>query len=261
MLYKHSILFLALGITLSAPSHAGSDWWNKGIEYIKDAQAASKVPEPSETAERGATSTTTTSFTSAELEKAFRQALNIGAENVVSQLGMTDGFNLDPKIHINLPGSLQNVDRILSRFGYGSLTEELELKLNRAAEEATPQAKTLFIESIKRMTFNDVQKIYNGGQDSATQYLKSKTEDKIREKMAPIVAGKLQEVGAIQLYDKVMAQYMSYPLVPNISANLQEHVLDKSVDGIFYYLAEEEKAIRQDPVKQTTELLKKVFQQ
>lgn len=233
---------------------AQANWWEKGVEMYKDMQTTQSDNTNSDSA-------ATSQFSVEELQKAFRQALNIGAENVIAQLGVENGFNLDPKAHINLPASLQKVHSLLDRFGYGQLTDDLELKLNQAAEEATPQAKELFVNAIKEMSFDDVRKIYQGADDSATLYLKSKTTDKIRTQMGPIVNAKLQEVGALQLYDKVREKYQSYPLVPNISADLQQHVLDKGIDSIFYYLAEQEKAIREDPAKQTTELLKKVFQQ
>lgn len=244
-------VFSALILT-NQTAHA--NWWEKGVEMYQEMQTTQKSSTDSETL-------STSNFSVEELQKALRQALNIGAENVISQLGVENGFNLDPKAHINLPSSLQNVHNLLDRFGYGQLTENLELKLNQAAEEATPQAKQLFLEAIQEMTFDDVRKIYQGTDNSATLYLKNKTADKIRTQMGPIVTAKLQEVGALQLYDQVREKYQSYPLVPNISADLQQHVLDQGVDSIFYYLAEQEKAIRKNPQKQTTELLKKVFQQ
>ncbi|MBN2646831.1 MAG: DUF4197 domain-containing protein [Thiotrichales bacterium] len=240
----------ALSLSCALPVNSQANWFEKGLElYQQNSQASSPT-----------SSASSSQFSSAELEQAFRQALSLGSENVLAKLGLENGFNQDPKVHIRLPESLQSVDRVLKRVGYASLTSDLELKLNRAAEAAAPEAKTLFLETIQQMSFEDVREIYQGGPDSATQFLKSKTADKIRSKMAPIVSEKLQEVGALQLYDQVMAQYMRYPLVPNLSANLQQHVLDKSVDGIFLYLGEEEKAIRENPTKQATELLKRVFQ-
>ncbi len=56
-----------------------------------------------------------------------------------------------------------------------------------------------------------------------------------------------------------MGKYKSLPLVPDVQADLSQHVLSKGIDGIFYYLAKEEKAIRDNPAKRTTDLLKKVF--
>ncbi|MBO1927379.1 DUF4197 domain-containing protein [Thiomicrorhabdus sp. 6S2-11] len=251
---KTLLMTLSLCALLLSSQSAYANWWEKGVEMYKEMQTT-------QTNNTNTDSSASSQFSVEELQKAFRQALNIGAENVISQLGVENGFNLDPKAHIKLPTSLQKVHSLLDRFSYGQLTDDLELKLNQAAEEATPQAKQLFVDAIKEMSFDDVRKIYQGADDSATQYLKSKTADKIRTQMGPIVTAKLQEVGALQLYENVREQYMSYPLVPNLNADLQSHVLDSGIDSIFYYLAEQEKAIRENPEKQTTELLKKVFQQ
>jgi hypothetical protein len=109
------------------------------------------------------------------------------------------------------------------------------------------------------MTFDDVKKIYQGPQDSATQYLKSKTAPQIKATMAPIVDKTLNEVGAITAYDKAISKYKDLPFVPNVKADLLNHVVNEGMNGMFYYIAQEEAAIRKDPVKQSTELLKKVF--
>jgi hypothetical protein len=139
------------------------------------------------------------------------------------------------------------------------MVDDLELKLNRAAESATPKAKKLFIQSIKDMTFEDVKTIYKGADDSATRYFQRKMAPALHEEMQPIVDGSLSQVGAIQAYDSIMGRYQTLPLVPDVKANLTEHVIQRGMDGIFFYMAKEEAAIRKNPVKQTTVLLKKVF--
>lgn len=194
-----------------------------------------------------------------EIGGAFKDALSIGAKNVVNQLGVTDGFNGDPSIHIPLPGELNTVKTMLSKIGMSQSIDDLELKLNRAAEAATPKAKALFLQAIKDMSFDDIKNIYEGPEDSATQYFKSKMTPSLKKEMQPIVEKSLSQVGAIQSYDTAMGQYKALPFVPDVQADLTEHVLQKGLDGIFYYIAKEEAAIRKDPVKQTTALLKKVF--
>ncbi|OIO66671.1 MAG: hypothetical protein CO186_10560 [Zetaproteobacteria bacterium CG_4_9_14_3_um_filter_49_83] len=137
--------------------------------------------------------------------------------------------------------------------------DELELKLNRAAEAATPKAKKLFADAVRAMTIDDARRILNGPEDAATQYFKAKMSDPLRVEMKPVVDQSLAEVGAVQVYDQVMGKYKSLPFVPDVKADLTGHVLDKGLDGIFLYLAKEEAAIRQNPVKRSTEILKKVF--
>jgi hypothetical protein len=195
----------------------------------------------------------------AEIGNAFKDALSIGTQNVVSKLGTTDGFNADPSIHIPLPGELQTVKTMLAKVGMSQSVDDLELRLNRAAEAATPKAKALFLQAIREMSFDDVRKIYEGPEDSATRYFKRKMTPSLKKEMKPIVEDSLSQVGAIQSYDAVMGQYKAMPFVPDVKANLTEHVLEKGMDGIFHYIAKEEASIRKDPLKQTTALLQRVF--
>ena len=177
----------------------------------------------------------------------------------MAQLGRADGFNADSAIHIPLPKQLETVKSVLSKIGMSQSIDDLELKLNRAAEAATPKAKALFWDAITSMTFEDVQTIYKGPKDSATQYFKGKMTPALTQEMQPIVTDSLSQVGAIQTYDQVMGKYRELPLVPDIKADLTAYVLGKSLDGIFYYVAKEEAAIRENPLRQTTDLLKQVF--
>lgn len=194
-----------------------------------------------------------------EIAAGLRDALKVGTERVVGQVGATDGFNADPEIHIPLPENMQTVQRALARVGMSSMVDDVELKLNRAAEAAAPRAKQLFWDAIAAMTMDDVKAIYNGPKDAATQYFRRTMSDPLRDTMRPVVDDTLQQVGAIQAYDRTMARYKSIPLVPDVKADLTNHVLDKALDGIFLYLAREEAAIRDQPVKRTTDILKKVF--
>lgn len=190
---------------------------------------------------------------------AFKQALQIGTSDVVAQLGQNNGFNLDPKIHIPLPNSLDRVQSTLKKVGLSYLLDDLETKVNHAAELATPHAKELFFNAISQMTFDDVMAIYNGPQDSATRFFQNKMSAPLMSKMSPFVTNAISQAGAVQAYDKVMGQYSAIPFLPDVKADLTSYVTQKGVDGIFYYLAQQEAEIRQDPVKQTTALLKKVF--
>jgi hypothetical protein len=194
-----------------------------------------------------------------DMSSAFKEALQIGSERVVGQLGRPDGFNADQAIHIPLPAQLDTVKTILSKAGMSGLLDDLELKMNRAAEAATPQAKKLFWQAIAQMTFSDVKTIYNGPNDSATRYFQSKLTPSLSKEMTPIVQTSLSEVGAVKAYDGVMGQYKAMPFVPDAKANLTQHVTEKGIAGIFYYLGKEEAAIRQNPARQTTDLLKRVF--
>ncbi|MEE8496104.1 MAG: DUF4197 domain-containing protein, partial [Xanthomonadales bacterium] len=194
-----------------------------------------------------------------EVGEGLKEALRVGTETVVGNLGKTDGFNLDPLIHIALPSQLEKVKSILGKIGMDSMLTDLELRLNRAAEIATPKAKSLFVEAINNMTLDDVMAIYKGPDDSATQYFKSKMSAPLALEMKPVVDESLADAGAVKMYDKVMKHYDNVPFAPEVEADLGEYVVQKGMDGIFHYLAKEEAAIRQDPVKRTTDILKRVF--
>lgn len=202
---------------------------------------------------------TGTELSSGEIGEAFKEALRIGSAQVVQQLGADDGFNGDPQIHIPLPRTVETAKNLLAKVGMSQIADDLEEKLNRAAEAATPKAKELFLQAIEEMTFADVQQIYRGPKDSATRYFQEKMAPKLAMEMRPIVAESLSTQGAVQAFDNLVANYKKLPFVPDLKANLTDHVLAKGMDGIFYYLAKEEAAIRENPVKQTTGLLKKVF--
>lgn len=194
-----------------------------------------------------------------EMSNGLKQALSVGTEQVVRQLGRNDGFNTDPQVRIPLPSSLQKVDRVLDRVGMNGLTQDLELRLNRAAEAATPKAKALFLDAISQMTFDDAREILTGPNDAATQFLRRTMGPGLAREMAPIVGHALADAGAIQAYDAALGQYARVPFVPDVKADLQGYVVDRALDGIFIYVAAEERAIRENPAKRTTALLKKVF--
>jgi len=252
-MHSKSLLIISTAALLSLNSSiASSSWWDKGADLLKEVQEQAPDVLPSKTP-------SLSSLSSEDIQKAFKEALTQGSETVVSQLSIKDGFNSDKAIHIPLPKSLKTAQSMLDKVGMGNLMDDLELKLNRAAEAATPEAKALFVNAVKEMSFEDVQTIYNGPKDSATQYLRSKTGQDLQSKMRPIIENSLNEVGAISAYDKAISEYKDLPFVPNVKADLLKHVTDKGMDGMFYYLAKEEAAIRENPLKQSTEILKKVF--
>jgi hypothetical protein len=239
------VVLIIFALLPSQDSAEGS-WWDRGVKILKDLSEDSEEQiekEPS----------------NAEIGEAFKQALRIGTDNVVRKLGAIDGFNADPSIHIPLPEELNTIKTMLSKIGMSQLVDDLELKLNRAAESATPKAKNLFLQAITDMTFDDVKNIYKGPDNSATEYFQNRMSSPLKKEMQPIVENTLSQVGAIQAYDKVIGQYKTLPFVPDVKANLTEHVIQKGMKGIFYYIAKEEASIRKNPAKQTTALLKKVF--
>lgn len=244
-MHNKLILIVTSAVLLSLPgvsSHA-EDWWEKGADLFKSLTGTEGGSEPSV----------------GEIGDAFKEALRIGSRKVVKQLGAVDGFNADPAVHIPLPEQFVTVKKALSAVGLSGTVDDLELKLNRAAEAAAPKARKLFIQAISDMTFDDVMTIYKGPEDSATRYFQRKMSPALRVEMRPIIDNSLAEVGAVKAYDDVMGRYKGLPFVPDVKADLTEHVVDKGIAGIFHYIANEEAAIRKDPARRTTDLLKKVF--
>ena len=233
-----TIIFLIVGA-----AEAGSNWLDKGKDLLKNYGGGSEQ----------------SGITTEEIGAGLKDALRVGSENVIAQLGRVDGFNTDPTVHIPLPKQLKTVKSVLDKVGMSGLLQDLELKLNRAAETATPRAKELFSQAITEMSFDDAKKIYEGSEDAATQYFRSKMSPSLTREMEPVVSNSLSEVGAIQTYDNVMKEYRSVPFVPDVKADLTDYVIEKGMDGIFHYMAKEEAAIRTNPVKRTTALLKRVF--
>lgn len=223
---------------------AQADWFQKSKDLLGDF---------------GKSGGAQSSLSVAEIAAGLKDALQVSTTTVVSRLGKPDGFNADPAIHIPLPENFSTIQTALNKIGMSALLDDLELRLNRAAETATPKAKEIFFQSIKEMTLDDVMDIYKGPDDAATKYFQRKMSQPLAQAMDPIVADSLSEVGAIQSYDKVMKSYRSLPFVPDVKANLTNYVVEQGMNGIFHYMAIEEAAIRKNPTKRTTDLLKRVF--
>lgn len=234
---------ILLAAVVSIPSAVHGGWLEQGTSILKTIGGGGGS---------GALSTE-------DIASGLKEALRVGTENVTAQLGQTDGFAADSAIHIPLPGQLETVRSALAKVGMSRSLDDLELKLNRAAELATPKAKALFWDTISQMRFADVERIYKGPDDAATRYFQEKMTPDLSKEMEPIISQSLSQVGAVQTYDQIMGQYKSLPFVPDVKADLTAHVIDKGLDGIFYYVAKEEAAIRNDPVSRTTDILKKVF--
>ena len=187
-------------------------------------------------------------LSNADIVQGLKAALETGSNTVVNQLGTTDGFNGDPRIHIPLPNALVKAKDLAGKVGLDGPFNDLETRLNRAAELATPKAKSLFVGAIKQMTVDDARGILNGADDSATTYFRDRTGVALASEMRPLVDSALAQVGAVNSFNKALAAYRAIPGAPAVDADLTGHVVEKGSDGIFFYLAEEEKAIRENPV-------------
>ncbi|HDZ89079.1 MAG TPA: DUF4197 domain-containing protein [Deltaproteobacteria bacterium] len=194
-----------------------------------------------------------------EVVDGLRQALEIGTDKAVEKVSALNGYFENPKIRIPLPESVRKVKRLLEVAGYGPQVEAFELSMNRAAEEAAPRAKALFMESLKKMTFTDARKILDGDDDAATRYFEGNTRKRLFAGFEPVVRSTMSRVGVTRAYQDLDARVRDIPFAGSMSFDLDQYVTNQALDGLFLMLAEEEKKIRRDPAARVTDLLKQVF--
>lgn len=198
-------------------------------------------------------------LTENKIIQGLKEALEIGTANAVTEVSKINGYYDNPKIKIPLPKALQKVEAVLRGMGYGSEVEEFSLSMNRAAEQAAPEAKALFWDAVKAMTFEDARKILKGGDDAATRYCEGKTRTPLQQLFIPVVHTAMEEVGVTRAYQDVRAKISTIPFADRLKLDLDGYVTEKALDGLFYMVAEEERKIRKDPAARVTKLLKDVF--
>ena len=198
-------------------------------------------------------------LTNKDATAGLKAALEKGAVVAVDLLGKTDGFLGNGAVKIPLPDSLKKYEKLMRGVGMGKYADELVLTMNRAAEAAVPEAKKLFVDSVKKMSVQDAKGILTGGQTAGTEYFKRSTTDQLRQRFLPIVKQATARVKLAEKYNQYAQKGVKFGLVKKEQANLDDYVTQKALDGLFYMVAEEEKKIRQDPVKAGSDIIKKVF--
>ncbi|HBL92360.1 DUF4197 domain-containing protein [uncultured Hyphomonas sp.] len=198
-------------------------------------------------------------LTQAEIDAGLREALTVGTNLVAAQLGQTNGYFGDSEIRIPLPKTYRDIQSGLSRVGASGPLDDLELRMNRAAEAAVPEAKTLVIGAIRQITIEDAVRILNGGDTAATDYLREKTESQLRASFTPYVKTSLAQAGAFTSLEQVATNYGVGGVTSSLQNDLTHHAVTLGLDGMFHYVALEEKKIRENPLARTTDLLRRVF--
>ena len=195
----------------------------------------------------------------AKIGSGLQEALKVGTENAVTQTGTFDGFLKNKAIKILMPRPLQTIEQPLRLVGYGPQIDEFIVSMNRAAEKAVPFAKEIFWDAIGQMTFDDARKILNGGDTAATEYFKAKTSKKLQTAFRPPVETVMADVGVTRQYNDLIGRYKDIPFAKSISFDINQYVTEKTTDGLFYVVGQEEKKIRTNPAARATDLLKEVF--
>jgi hypothetical protein len=189
----------------------------------------------------------------------LKQALTQGASVAVEKLGVANGFLENPKVKIPLPGTLQKVEGVMRTLGMGKYADGLIVTMNRAAETAAAEAKPLMVDAVKKMSVEDAKKILTGSDDSATQYFRETTSEELAQKFLPIVKKATDQVGLAKKYNDFAGKGVKLGLVAEKDANIENYVTQKTLNGLYLMMAEEERLIRNDPMGQASQLLQKVF--
>ncbi|WP_324778721.1 DUF4197 domain-containing protein [Thiobacillus sedimenti] len=238
-------LILAAGLALALPAHAFD---------LGDVLKGVITPPRSAPATSGVDTLSTK-----EIDAGLKEALTRGAETAVAQLGQKDGFFGNPQLKIPLPPSLQKAEKAMRLLGMGKQADELVLSMNRAAEAAVPQAKTLLVDAVKQMTLEDARGILTGGKTSATDFFRRKTEGTLTERFAPIVKATTDKVGLARQYNQYAGAAAQFNLIDKKEASVDQYVTQQALDRLYTVIGEKEAALRANPMQAGSALLKKVF--
>ncbi|WP_232831840.1 DUF4197 domain-containing protein [Taibaiella helva] len=193
-----------------------------------------------------------------DIASGLKEALKIGAQNAGSRLSATDGFFKNAMIKILLPKEAQQVEKTLRSIGMGSVVDKAILSMNRAAEDAAKQAAPIFINAITSITIQDGLNILRGGNNAATNFLKTKTTSALTAAFTPVIQKSLNKVGAPDIWKTVFSTYNR--VSPNkVNPDLTGYVTERALNGLFVTIGDEEAKIRTNPASQVTGLLQKVF--
>lgn len=198
-------------------------------------------------------------ISSAEAGGGLKAALDQGARAAVASLGKPDGFWSNPKVRIPLPEPIARGKSALKMMGRGAEVDELERGINRAAEQAVPQAQALLIDAVKTMSVEDAKGILRGGNDSVTQFFKSKTQPELARRFLPVVKGITDRSGLAKQYNALAGQGAQFGLIKPEQASVEQYVTQKALDGLYATIAEQERALRANPAAASSDLVRKVF--
>ena len=242
--FKFTVLSLLL-----LTNHVHADW----MDLLKDVfESAAKSDSGKTLINQG--------LSNEEVIQGLKAALDQGVKTSVEYLGRENGFWGNEQFKIPLPENLRTVEKTLRTFGQGEMADEFVLSLNRAAEQAVPQAIDIFLNTIKQMKFDDARNILNGSNTAATEYLQRTSSKALAEKFLPIVSTATAKTGVTARYKTLLDQLdVLSGVVDMQSFDIDNYVTNKAVEALFRKIAEEEVLIRQDPIKRTTDLLRKVF--
>lgn len=201
----------------------------------------------------------TSNPSTSEITSGLKEALEKGTGISADRLSLQDGYLKNLDVKILFPEEAKSVENTLRSLGLESMCDQVITSLNRAAEDAAKEAKPIFTDAIKQMSFQDVQKILLGEKNAATTYFKQTTTDSLSAKFSPVIDASLKKVDATKYWSDVMTRYNKVPLVKKVNTDLTAYVTQKAIDGLFVEIAKEELKIRESVGARTSPLLQKVF--
>lgn len=239
---------LLAGILLACLSltHATQADWKKLLEQAVGGDAGAKAANAA--------------LSNDDVVAGLKEALAKGAESAVNALGRTDGFLGNAAVRIPLPERLEPISKVLKAVGQQRYTDEFVQTMNRAAEAAVPEASGILGDAIRQMSVEDARRILNGPDDAATQYFRKVGEERLTQRMKPIVSDATSQAGVTSAYKSLVDKGgYAAKLAGADTVDVDSYVTQEALDGLFLLIAQEEKRIRENPVARSTELLKKVF--
>tara|TARA_R110001592_G_scaffold20926_17_gene84731 strand:- start:9080 stop:9844 length:765 start_codon:yes stop_codon:yes gene_type:complete len=249
-----SVLFTIFGIfalsilplSVSADTGAVDSNVSEGVEQVANNESVDAPPND-------------VVLTQEEIITGLKEILRIGTEKAVAKLAVKDGFNKNFDVRIALPQSLKRVRISLNELGNVEPVETLELRMNRSAEGVTPLVAGYFIMGINQLKFKDAEKILDGQNDAATEYLRKKMEAGLAKVVRPHVKKEMMASGTYGAYNYMMDQYRRIPFVPNVRGDVEDHMVKGIMDALFLYIAREETLVRTNPDARPTEPIIKLF--
>jgi hypothetical protein len=246
---KSGILQSAVLLTWGLASGACAGW----SDYLDKLGGALSGPQ-------GGDTSTLSSLSEQEMVAGLKQALEKGTQFAVDSLGRQGGFLDDARVRIPIPDSLSWVEKSLRAVHQDALADQFVTSMNRAAEQAVPEAAEVFGAAIQSMSLEDAKSILSGPEDAASEYFRTHTYDALSDKIRPIVSRTTESAGVTSSYKRMMSSAGGLGgFLSGDATDLDGYVTQKTLDGLFLMVAEEEKRIREDPMARSTELLKKVF--
>lgn len=194
-----------------------------------------------------------------EISRGLKEALRVGIQNAVSSSSAQNGFLNNSLIKIPFPPEAERAATTLRDLGMGSIVDQFVETLNHGAEQASAKASPIFVNAITSMSFTDVYQIYRGENDAATQYLKRTTGDELKNAFRPVIKDAINKVELTKYWNPIASNYNRIPFVQKVNPNLEDYVLEQTLNGLFLVVAQEEAKIRQDPAARVSSILKRVF--